>query len=36
MSMIITVEGKVVGRKSPLFTDWYVELPPLRRLRVII
>lgn len=29
MSVAIVVEGKVVGQKQPLFTDWRVELPPL-------
>ena len=29
MSIEFTVEAKVVGRKSPLFTDWRIELPPL-------
>lgn len=29
MSMIVTVEGKVVGQKHPLFTDWHIELPPI-------
>ncbi len=29
MSIEFTVEGKVVGRKSPIFTDWRIELPPL-------
>lgn len=29
MSISIVVEGKVVGQKRPLFTDWQVELPPL-------
>jgi len=29
MSIEFTVEGKVVGRKSPLFTDWHIELPPM-------
>jgi len=28
MSLTLTVEGKVVGQKRPLFTDWHVELPP--------
>jgi hypothetical protein len=25
----ILVEGKVLGQKRPLFTDWFIELPPL-------
>ena len=29
MSVTFTVEGKVVGQKHPLFTDWRVELPPV-------
>jgi hypothetical protein len=29
MSVSIVVEGKVVGQKRPLFTDWRVDLPPL-------
>jgi len=29
MSITFTVEGKVVGQKHPLFTDWHVELPPV-------
>src|SRR5688500_5653298 len=29
MSVAIVVEGKVVGQKRPLFTDWRVDLPPL-------
>ena len=28
MSITLTVEGKVVGQKNPLFSDWQVELPP--------
>jgi hypothetical protein len=28
MPITITVEGKVVGRKTPMFSDWSVELPP--------
>src|SRR5574342_142400 len=28
MSIALTVEGKVIGQKRPLFTDWHVELPP--------
>jgi len=27
MSVSITVEGKVVGQKRSLFTDWRIELP---------
>jgi hypothetical protein len=30
MSSTIVVEGKVLGQKQPLFTDWHVELPPER------
>ena len=29
MSIAFTVEGKVVGRKRPLFSDWHIELPPV-------
>lgn len=29
MSIEFTVEGKVVGQKRPLFTDWHIELPPV-------
>jgi hypothetical protein len=29
MSITITLEGKVVGQKRPLFTDWRMELPPI-------
>lgn len=29
MSMIVTVEGKVVGQKRALFSGWQVELPPI-------
>lgn len=29
MSIALTVEGKVIGRKQPLFTDWHIELPPV-------
>ena len=29
MSVNILVDGKVIGQKRPLFTDWYVELPPV-------
>jgi hypothetical protein len=25
----IVVEGKVLGQKQPLFTDWSIDLPPL-------
>jgi hypothetical protein len=28
MSVSIVVEGKVLGQKRPLFTDWRVDLPP--------
>ena len=28
MSVTILVEGKAIGQKRPLFTDWHVELPP--------
>src|SRR6266508_897398 len=30
MSTSIVVEGKVVGQKRSLFTDWRIELPPPR------
>jgi hypothetical protein len=29
MSLEIIVEGKVVGQKHPLFTDWRIGLPPM-------
>ena len=29
MSIEFTVEGKVIGQKRPLFTDWHIELPPI-------
>jgi len=29
MSIEFTVEGKVVGQKRPLFTDWHIQLPPI-------
>lgn len=29
MSITLTVEGKVVGQKRPIFTDWHIELPPV-------
>lgn len=29
MSVNILVDGKVIGQKRPLFTDWHVELPPV-------
>jgi hypothetical protein len=29
MSTMIVVEGKVLGQKRPLFTDWHIELPPI-------
>jgi hypothetical protein len=29
MSITLTLEGKVMGRKRPLFTDWRMDLPPL-------
>ena len=29
MSITFTVEGKVVGQKRPIFTDWHIELPPV-------
>lgn len=28
MSVNILVDGKAIGQKHPLFTDWHVELPP--------
>ena len=28
MSTTIIVEGKVLGQKRPLFTDWHIEIPP--------
>lgn len=27
MSIPFTVEGKVVGQKAPVFSNWHVELP---------
>jgi hypothetical protein len=29
MSITLTVEGKVVGQKRPIFSDWRVDLPPV-------
>lgn len=29
MSVNILVDGKVIGQKRPLFTDWHIELPPV-------
>jgi hypothetical protein len=29
MLTTIIVEGKVLGQKQPLFTDWHIELPPV-------
>ena len=29
MSITLIIEGKVVGQKRPIFTDWHVELPPV-------
>jgi hypothetical protein len=29
MSIAFTVEGKVVGQKAPVFSDWHIELPPI-------
>jgi len=29
MSIEFTVEGKVIGQKRPLFTDWHIKLPPI-------
>lgn len=29
MSVNILVDGKVIGQKRPLFTDWHIELPPI-------
>jgi hypothetical protein len=28
MSLTFTVEGRVIGQKKSLFSDWHVELPP--------
>jgi hypothetical protein len=28
MSVVVTVEGKVIGQKNPIFSGWDVELPP--------
>jgi len=28
MSIVFTVEGKVIGQKNPIFSGWDVELPP--------
>jgi hypothetical protein len=28
MSVVFTVEGKVIGQKNPIFSGWNVELPP--------
>jgi hypothetical protein len=29
MSIEFTVEGKVIGQKRPLFTDWHIKLLPI-------
>jgi hypothetical protein len=29
MTISILVEGKVLGQKRPIFTDWRINLPPL-------
>jgi hypothetical protein len=29
MSTTFVVEGKILGQKRPLFTDWHIELPPI-------
>jgi len=29
LSITLIIEGKVVGQKRPIFTDWHVELPPV-------
>ena len=29
MSITFTVDGKVVGQKRPIFSDWHIELPPM-------
>jgi hypothetical protein len=29
LAITLTVEGKVVGQKRPIFTDWHIELPPV-------
>lgn len=29
MSVNILVDGRAIGQKHPLFTDWHVELPPI-------
>jgi len=29
MSIEFTIEGKVIGQKRPLFTDWHIKLPPI-------
>jgi hypothetical protein len=28
MSIVLTVEGKAIGQKNPIFSNWDVELPP--------
>jgi hypothetical protein len=28
MGTTLVVEGKVLGQKRPVFTDWHIELPP--------
>jgi hypothetical protein len=28
MSTTINVEGKILGQKRPIFTDWRIQLPP--------
>jgi hypothetical protein len=32
MTTSILVDGKVLGQKRPLFTDWRIELPPIWEL----
>jgi hypothetical protein len=29
MSVSFMVEGKVVGRRAPFFSDWHIEIPPV-------
>ncbi|MBA4383982.1 MAG: hypothetical protein C0410_04545 [Anaerolinea sp.] len=30
MTISLLIEGKVLGKKQPLFSDWRIDLPPLR------
>src|SRR5712692_3849008 len=30
MPSAITIEGKILGQAKPLFSDWTIDLPPVR------